>query len=70
MEHFNTEAPAADLIQNDFDNFKDWRVAKVIEKERAAALNKGEEYEPDAQTGLQLKMASSSSKLHATRNHT
>jgi hypothetical protein len=52
MEHFNTEAPAADLIQNDFDNFKDWRVAKVIEKERAAAEKRGEKYEPDAQTGL------------------
>lgn len=42
-EYFNTQAPAVDLVQNDFDNFKDWRIAKIIEKERAAAEKKGEE---------------------------
>lgn len=52
LEYFNAEAPGADLIQNDLDNYKDWRVARVIEKEKAAAKKKGKEYEPDAQTGL------------------
>ena len=54
LKYFNTDFPAADLVQDDLDKYKDWRVAKVVAKEKTAAgkKGKGEDYEPDAQTGL------------------
>jgi len=53
LKYFNTDKPAEDLVQNDIDGYKDWRVAKVIEKEKEAAKRKGiEDYEPDPSAGL------------------
>jgi hypothetical protein len=53
LQYFNTDKPAEDLGQNQLDGYKDWRVALVQEREKAAAKRKGyEDYEPEADSGL------------------
>lgn len=52
LSYFNSDKPAADLIQNDLDEYKDWRVARVVVRQEAAARHKGKPYEAGPQTGL------------------
>lgn len=53
LNYFNTESSAADLVQNDLDEYKDWRVARIKANDRKRLESKGEQYiDSKAQRGL------------------
>jgi hypothetical protein len=57
LEYFNNDKPALDLVQDDLDQFKDWRVEKVIKRYQEWAKARGQEYEePEDGNGVGLRI--------------